>query len=48
MLLTAKLATKEITELKSLMLRHGFVEEWNHLDARAAEFAPRFPSVALM
>jgi len=38
-LLTAKLAAKDVAELKSLMLRHGFVEEWNALDARAAEFA---------
>jgi len=38
-LLTAKLAAKDVTELKSLLLRRGFVEEWNALDARAAEFA---------
>ncbi len=38
-LLTAKMAAKDVAELKSLMLRPGFVEEWNQLDARAAEFA---------
>ena len=38
-MLTAKLNPKELAELKSLMLRPGFVEEWNHLDAAAAEFA---------
>jgi tRNA nucleotidyltransferase/poly(A) polymerase len=38
-LLTAKMAAKDIAELKGLMLRPGFVEEWNALDARAAEFA---------
>jgi len=38
-LLTAKLAAKDVAELKSLMLRPGFVEEWNQLDARAVEFA---------
>jgi tRNA nucleotidyltransferase (CCA-adding enzyme) len=38
-ILTAKLAPKDLAELKSKMLRPGFVEEWNHLDAQAAEFA---------
>ena len=38
-LLTAKLAAKDLAELKSLMLRPGFVEDWNRLDAHAAEFA---------
>ncbi|WP_263354507.1 tRNA nucleotidyltransferase/poly(A) polymerase family protein [Acidicapsa acidisoli] len=38
-LLTAKLAPKDLAELKSKLLRPGFVEEWNHLDAQAAEFA---------
>jgi tRNA nucleotidyltransferase/poly(A) polymerase len=38
-LLTAKLSAKELADLKALMLRPGFVEEWNHLDAAAAEFA---------
>ena len=38
-LLTAKLAQKEIADLKKALLRPGFVEEWNHLDAQAAEFA---------
>ena len=38
-LLTAKLAPKDLTALKKLMLRPGFVEEWNSLDTLAAGFA---------
>jgi tRNA nucleotidyltransferase (CCA-adding enzyme) len=38
-LLTAKLAPKDLAQLKKQMLRPGFVEEWNNLDAQAAEFA---------
>jgi tRNA nucleotidyltransferase (CCA-adding enzyme) len=38
-LLTAKLAPKDLAGLKKLMLRPGFVEEWNSLDALAAGFA---------
>jgi tRNA nucleotidyltransferase/poly(A) polymerase len=38
-LLTAKLAAKDLAALKKLMLRPGFVEEWNNLDAMAAAFA---------
>lgn len=38
-LLTAKLAPKDLTGLKKLMLRPGFVEEWDSLDAVAAGFA---------
>jgi tRNA nucleotidyltransferase (CCA-adding enzyme) len=38
-LLTAKLPPKELAALKKLMLRPGFVEEWNSLDALAAAFA---------
>jgi tRNA nucleotidyltransferase (CCA-adding enzyme) len=38
-LLTARLTPKELTALKKLMLRPGFVEEWNSLDALAAGFA---------
>lgn len=38
-LLTAKLAPKDLLALKKLMLRPGFVEEWNSLDALAAGFA---------
>ena len=38
-LLTARLAPKELAALKKLMLRPGFVEEWNSLDALAAGFA---------
>jgi hypothetical protein len=38
-LLTAKLTSRELTSLKKQMLRPGFVEEWNSLDALAAGFA---------
>ena len=38
-LLTAKLAAKDLAALKKIMLRPGFVEEWNNLDAMAAAFA---------
>jgi tRNA nucleotidyltransferase (CCA-adding enzyme) len=38
-LLTAKLAPKDLVQLKKQLLRPGFVEEWNNLDAHAAEFA---------
>lgn len=38
-LLTAKLGPKELASLKQLLLRRGFVEEWNSLDALAAKFA---------
>jgi len=38
-LLTAKLAAKDLAALKKLMLRPGFVEEWNALDMVAAKFA---------
>ena len=38
-LLTLKLAPKDVAALKKLMLRPGFVEEWNNLDAMAAQFA---------
>jgi tRNA nucleotidyltransferase/poly(A) polymerase len=38
-LLTAKLASRDLAALKKLMLRPGFVEEWNSLDAMAARFA---------
>src|SRR5580658_4929814 len=38
-LLTDKLAPKDLSALKKLMLRPGFVEEWNSLDALAAGFA---------
>jgi tRNA nucleotidyltransferase (CCA-adding enzyme) len=38
-LLTAKLTHRELAALKKLMLRPGFVEEWNNLDALAAGFA---------
>jgi tRNA nucleotidyltransferase/poly(A) polymerase len=38
-LLTAKLAPKDLAGLKKLMLRPGFVEEWNSLDALAQGFA---------
>jgi len=38
-LLTAKLAPKDLAALKKLLLRPGFVEEWNSLDTVAAKFA---------
>jgi tRNA nucleotidyltransferase (CCA-adding enzyme) len=38
-LLTAKLPPKELSALKKMMLRPGFVEEWNHLDSQASGFA---------
>jgi tRNA nucleotidyltransferase/poly(A) polymerase len=38
-MLTAKLASKDLVALKKLMLRPGFVEEWNSLDTLAAGFA---------
>jgi len=37
-LLTAKLAPKDLTALKKTLLRPGFVEEWDNLDAMAAAF----------
>lgn len=40
-LLTAKLSAKDLAALKKLMLRPGFVEEWNNLDAMAAGFAKK-------
>ena len=38
-LLTARLSPKDLAALKKLMLRPGFVQEWNSLDAMAAGFA---------
>jgi tRNA nucleotidyltransferase/poly(A) polymerase len=38
-LLTAKLSPKDLNALKKLMLRPGFVQEWNSLDSLAAGFA---------
>jgi tRNA nucleotidyltransferase (CCA-adding enzyme) len=38
-LLTAKMAPKDLSALKKLMLRPGFVEEWNSLDSLASGFA---------
>ena len=38
-LLTAKLSAKDLAALKKHLLRPGFVEEWNSLDAMAAKFA---------
>ncbi|MGA3137138.1 MAG: CCA tRNA nucleotidyltransferase [Terracidiphilus sp.] len=38
-LLTAGLGGRELTALKKLMLRPGFVAEWNSLDSLAAGFA---------
>ncbi len=36
--LTAKLSAKDLSSLKSMFVRPGFVEEWNHLDHAAKEF----------
>ncbi len=38
-LLTAKLQPKDLSALKKALLRPGFVEEWNGLDAAAAAYA---------
>ncbi len=38
-LLTTKMSPKDLTALKKQLLRPGFVEEWNSLDALAAGFA---------
>jgi tRNA nucleotidyltransferase (CCA-adding enzyme) len=38
-LLTAKMASKDVSALKKQLLRPGFVEEWNSLDALASGFA---------
>jgi tRNA nucleotidyltransferase/poly(A) polymerase len=38
-LLTAKLPSKDLSALKKVMLRPGFVEEWTHLDSQASSFA---------
>jgi tRNA nucleotidyltransferase/poly(A) polymerase len=38
-LLTAKVAPKDLAQLKKELLRPGFVEQWDKLDAHAAEFA---------
>ncbi|HEY1984002.1 MAG TPA: CCA tRNA nucleotidyltransferase [Terracidiphilus sp.] len=38
-LLTSKMPPKELAALKKQMLRPGFVEEWNSLDALASGFA---------
>jgi tRNA nucleotidyltransferase (CCA-adding enzyme) len=37
-LLTAKMSPKDLAGMKKMMLRPGFVEEWNSLDALAAGF----------
>jgi tRNA nucleotidyltransferase (CCA-adding enzyme) len=37
--LTAKLAPKDLTALKAMFVRQGFVEEWNNLDTAAKEFS---------
>jgi tRNA nucleotidyltransferase (CCA-adding enzyme) len=36
--LTAKLAAKDLTALKAMFVRPGFVEEWDNLDHAAKEF----------
>jgi tRNA nucleotidyltransferase (CCA-adding enzyme) len=40
-LLTAKLQPKDLAALKKELPRPGFVEQWNHLDEAAKEFAAR-------
>lgn len=37
-LLTIKLGTREVASIKRLFPRHGFVEEWSHLDHIASAF----------
>jgi len=41
-MLTAKMQPKDIGILKKSFIRHGFVEQWNHLEAEAKEFAKVF------
>ncbi len=43
-LLTAKLQPKDLASLKKSFVRPGFVEEWNHLDTAAREFAKQLTS----
>ncbi|MGC8549749.1 MAG: CCA tRNA nucleotidyltransferase [Acidobacteriaceae bacterium] len=43
-LLTAKLAPKELAALKKELPCQGFVEQWEHLDEAAKEFAARLTS----
>lgn len=38
-LLTAKMVPKEVAALKHLFPRQGFVEQWNHLEQSAKDFA---------
>ena len=38
-LLTAKMQSKDIASLKKTFVRPGFVQQWNHLEAGAKEFA---------
>jgi tRNA nucleotidyltransferase/poly(A) polymerase len=38
-LLTAKLQPKDLANLKRVFPRHGFVEQWNHLEQSAKDFA---------
>src|SRR5271154_5847640 len=41
-LLTAKMQPKDVSALKKSFTRPGFVEQWNHLEADAKEFAKVF------
>lgn len=41
-LLTAKMQPKDTAALKKMFIRPGFVEQWNHLEAEAKEFAKVF------
>ncbi len=38
-LLTAKMQPKDVAGLKRLFPRHGFVDQWNHLEQSAKDFA---------
>ena len=38
-LLTAKMQPKDLTALKRVFPRHGFVEQWNHLEQSAKDFS---------
>jgi tRNA nucleotidyltransferase (CCA-adding enzyme) len=43
-LLTAKVAPKDVASLKRLFPRRGFVDQWNHLEQSAKEFARELQS----
>ncbi len=45
-LLTARMQPKDVANLKRLFPRHGFVEQWNHLEQSAKEFSKELLSKA--